>query len=342
MYNSSHWLVEAHAGLPLILDEPVGSTNVAGTQVTFTVQAAGSEPLQYQWFHNGSPLSDGEGISGSTGPSLILGSTREVNEGDYQVTITNSFGAVTSVTVHHEVIDPAITLQPVSQNKEPGETATLSVTAAGTALTYQWLKDGAPLDGATASALTLTNLQGSDAGIYSVTITAPHASTNSAGALLTVNLTSTDIEFSQSALPVSAMVVQRDGKILVGDFRTERLNSDGTVDDQFAGFIDSYAYAFALRSDGEILAAGAFRHLNNLPQPDLGLLQADGTSDSSFRPTLDGTVRALLIQTNHQILVGGDFQKVSGQPRKGIARLNSDGSLDSQFQSLGGSGLNDK
>jgi len=42
------------------------------------------------------------------------------------------------------------------------------VTAFGTALSYQWRLNGADLAGATTSALTLTNVQTSDAGAYSV------------------------------------------------------------------------------------------------------------------------------------------------------------------------------
>jgi hypothetical protein len=51
---------------------------------------------------------------------------------------------------------PAITSQPANQTVDVGQSATLSVTAGGTdPLSYQWLKDGKILTGATNSAYTI-------------------------------------------------------------------------------------------------------------------------------------------------------------------------------------------
>src|SRR5437899_11614807 len=50
---------------------------------------------------------------------------------------------------------PYITAQPVNQTVTAGQTATFSVTAAGTApLAYQWQKNGADISGATAASYT--------------------------------------------------------------------------------------------------------------------------------------------------------------------------------------------
>jgi hypothetical protein len=54
-------------------------------------------------------------------------------------------------------------------------------------LYYQWLKDAAPIEGATAPSLVLTNLQATNAGNYSVVITNDYGSTSSSNAYLTVN-----------------------------------------------------------------------------------------------------------------------------------------------------------
>src|SRR5260370_7554793 len=46
------------------------------------------------------------------------------------------------------VVPPSITTQPVSQTVTAGQTATFSVTAAGTApFSYQWRKNGTPITG---------------------------------------------------------------------------------------------------------------------------------------------------------------------------------------------------
>jgi hypothetical protein len=56
-----------------------------------------------------------------------------------------------------------------------------------TPLSYQWLKDGTPLAGATGSSLLLANLQATNAGNYSVVISNDYGSTTSSNAYLTVN-----------------------------------------------------------------------------------------------------------------------------------------------------------
>ena len=53
-----------------------------------------------------------------------------------------------------------------------GTTATLNAWAQGDGpFTYQWLKDGSPISGATNQSLRLTGLQASDAGSYAVAVT---------------------------------------------------------------------------------------------------------------------------------------------------------------------------
>ena len=74
---------------------------------------------------------------------------------------------------------PMIFSQPLEQIVTAGDNATLTVTASGApALNYQWWKEGAPLPGATASSLTLFNVNRADAGSYSVTVS------NSFGAVI--------------------------------------------------------------------------------------------------------------------------------------------------------------
>jgi hypothetical protein len=69
----------------------------------------------------------------------------------------------------------------------PGASAVLSVGAAGTALSYQWKKDGAPIPGATAAAYLLTSASAADTDLYSVVVTsAGGAAIESARGILTV------------------------------------------------------------------------------------------------------------------------------------------------------------
>jgi len=65
---------------------------------------------------------------------------------------------------------PIITVQPVSVTTVQGGTVTLSVSAPN-AVSFQWLKNGAIIPGATGSTLTLTNVQAVDADTYTVLVT---------------------------------------------------------------------------------------------------------------------------------------------------------------------------
>jgi hypothetical protein len=83
---------------------------------------------------------------------------------------------------------PFITAQPRGQVGYWGKTVTFTVTTAGTPpLSYQWLKNGTPIEGATGSSLVLTNLQLSDAGNYSVVVSNAYGSITSSNAYLTMN-----------------------------------------------------------------------------------------------------------------------------------------------------------
>ncbi len=53
-------------------------------------------------------------------------------------------------------------------------------------MTYQWKLNGTTLLGATSATLTLTNVQSSDAGTYTVDVTDGTGTTTSLGAALTV------------------------------------------------------------------------------------------------------------------------------------------------------------
>ncbi|HOB97542.1 MAG TPA: immunoglobulin domain-containing protein [Verrucomicrobiota bacterium] len=62
---------------------------------------------------------------------------------------------------------PEIILHPLSQTVVEGSTVTLTANCVGTApLSFQWSKDGAPIDGATGLSLTLSNVTAEDSGSY--------------------------------------------------------------------------------------------------------------------------------------------------------------------------------
>ncbi len=82
---------------------------------------------------------------------------------------------------------PVVATQPQSLTRPVGSSVTLEVDVLGyQPLSFQWFKDVTPLSGETTSSLSLTNLQFSDSGTYSVSIVNNGGSAVSEDAVLTV------------------------------------------------------------------------------------------------------------------------------------------------------------
>jgi len=171
---------------PSITSQPSSQTVTAGANVTFTVVATGTAPLSYQW------MKGGANISGATASALSLSSVTTADTGSYTARVSNTAGSVTSaaanLTVNSVAGTPTITSQPVSQTATVGATVSFTVGATGTApLSYQWMKAGANISGATTSVLTLTSVTTANADSYSVRVSNTAGSATSAAATLTVN-----------------------------------------------------------------------------------------------------------------------------------------------------------
>jgi len=170
---------------PQILVAPLAQTVTVGSTATFSVTAAGSGTLGYQWAFNGIP------ISGATAASLSLALVNSTEAGNYTVTVTNSTGATASapasLTILSLFVPPSITEEPYLSTDSAGSPVSFTVGASGTApLSYQWLLGGVPIAGATSPTIAMLAVQPANAGIYSVVATNPAGSSTSTGALLTV------------------------------------------------------------------------------------------------------------------------------------------------------------
>ena len=86
---------------PVITNNPVSFTNVAGGNATFTVLAGGSAPLAYQWYFNTNTA-----LSDATNTSFPLTGIRASQTGYYQVVITNGGGSITSTPASLVVTNP--------------------------------------------------------------------------------------------------------------------------------------------------------------------------------------------------------------------------------------------
>ncbi|HEY0459755.1 MAG TPA: FG-GAP-like repeat-containing protein [Pyrinomonadaceae bacterium] len=154
---------------------------------------------------------------------------------------------------------------------------------------------------------------------------------------------------------IRSMVIQPDGKILIGGLlttyngtarnRIARLNADGTLDTTFnpgtgtSGVVSSVG----LQADGKVLVGGNFTSVNGVAKNRIARFNADGTLDTTFEPGVgpgNGTateVTQVLSLANGKTLIAGNFTTFNALPRNRVARLNANGSLDNSY--LGGGAL---
>jgi hypothetical protein len=85
------------------------------------------------------------------------------------------------------VTRPSVTTQPLSRTVALNANVTLSVTAAGSPLNYQWRANGVNLAGRTNAALTITNFRSTDQKNYDVVVSNSAGSVTSAPAALYLN-----------------------------------------------------------------------------------------------------------------------------------------------------------
>ncbi|HEY1084411.1 MAG TPA: Calx-beta domain-containing protein, partial [Prosthecobacter sp.] len=175
-----------------------------------------------------------------------------------------------------------------------------------------------------------------------------------------------DESFMAVPLPVSTMqvqsiVLQPDGKILVGGLihtaasgelfsglssGVLRLNADGTVDSSFDIGAGAHllgdtgspqrVMTLALQYDGKVLVGGSFTGFQGGAAPRIARLNSNGSLDAAFQSALgtDGAnalVRSLEVQGDGRILVAGDFTVLGGSLRSYVGRLLASGALDTNF-----------
>jgi uncharacterized delta-60 repeat protein len=122
----------------------------------------------------------------------------------------------------------------------------------------------------------------------------------------------------------------------IGQTGIAEVRADGTLETGWFGFVDGpspVVNAVVRRSDGAVIAGGAFTLAQTTARGRIALFDASGAVDASFAPGagFDGTVEALALQGDGKVVVGGQFTSYDGTSRPRIARLNADGSLDTAF-----------
>ena len=121
---------------PKITTQPTSKSGAVGSTVTLSLSATGTG-LSYQWQYKKKADTTWSNASGKAATWNLT--VAEVHYGfDFRCKVTDSNGNyVFSNTVHVDK-PAAITAQPTSKTAAVGTSATLSVKATGTGLTYQW------------------------------------------------------------------------------------------------------------------------------------------------------------------------------------------------------------
>jgi hypothetical protein len=146
---------------------PSGKVSLCGTA---TLSANTGSGYQYQWLAGGQPL------NGATSPTL-----RVTTVGTYAISIQQGGCRVTSspVSVVNNGITARITPQSSLVFSQGGSVVLQSTTGAG--WSYQWLRNGAPISGATAVSYTAR-----ESGTYSVSIRQGTCTVASPGVMVSV------------------------------------------------------------------------------------------------------------------------------------------------------------
>ena len=174
---------------PSIITQPQSTSVQIGQGATFSIAAAGTAPLSYQWSLNGTPIA-----SGGTRSTYTINSAQNSDAGSYEVVVNNITNIpLTSdpatLTVTPVAVSPSISVQPSNVTVTVGNSASFSVTASGTApLSYQWQRNQTNITGATQATYSLSTTALTDNGAtFQCLVTNSAGNITSNSATLTVN-----------------------------------------------------------------------------------------------------------------------------------------------------------
>lgn len=144
---------------------------------------------------------------------------------------------------------------------------------------------------------------------------------------------------------VSTIVIQPDGKVLIGGIMNAyngvqcgsiaRLLPNGRLDTAFLGAngLTGGVTCIALQTDGKILIGGSFNIFNGVFQRGIARLLPDGSIDTTFNmgTGINTSMSSIAVQADGKILIGGLFTSYNGTTANRLARLHPDGRFDSSF-----------
>ena len=330
---------------PIITAEPTNPVVAAGGTATFTVGAAGSATLGYQWYEGATPLSNGgtpvggtATVSGADTSTLSLAGVHDADNGSYSCKVTGSAsGQTTNSTAAILTVQDALTIvtPPMSLTERVGDHLAFTVVVTGGGPQFQWKYNSNPISGETSSALVLTNIQTGSNGTYSVTVqnlaTSPALS---ASATLTV--------INSAILPLSStnLVVAR-----VGDGAQPLSGATGNTLylDQYTP-AGNYVNTIQVPDEGTGQAyrtGGSFS--DSMPFGSPALIFQGAGSDAAYEAmlTLSGVNQQYLCFAGYCLAYpysGSDMTVPGASPNanwRGLATIDADGIYSLAYTNLG-------
>lgn len=294
--------------------------------------------------------------------TLINDAAVETTE-TFRVVLTNPTGAVTAaasatISIADDDTPVAFTQQPAGVSITEGQPFTLTAAATSpTAMTFQWYRNGQPIEGATSLTYAVAVSVGADHGTYFLRVTNAAGSTDSASAFvdITLNPAYRDPTWTANLTVnnrVSAIIPLPDGGAYVGGRFTNfngqtgrsylvRIDANGVIDTNFSPAPNGPVLQMQLVGDrlyvlgdftGSFSQIGGGAAVSNFAALDA----TTGARIASFMTNLgsgaNNTVRTLAVFPDGDVLLGGDFTffNNSGNHRY-VARINPDGTLHEPF-----------
>ena len=207
--NSFGFIASSNAMLnvitpPVLTIQPLNSTLIGGSNVTFTSSISSSYTFVYQWQFNGTNL------PGATNSTLSLSNLLDSQSGAYNLVASNSLGSITSPPASLTVIPWVIPhISPTTATVGSGIFVQFTLSEAGfspTGTIYQWRLNSNVLGGlwtwsSSAAGSDVSPLM-QDAGAYDIVATDSYTSVTSSVANLTlIPLTITNQPTNTAAWP---------------------------------------------------------------------------------------------------------------------------------------------
>lgn len=198
--TTSHAVDTSSCTAPSVTVQPVGGMLQSAGPSTLTGTVTGDSnqslhPLSIQWYQGlagdtTNPVSGGTFTPSGSGGTTSLSLSSVTTTTSYWFKVTNDCGSANSLAATITVCSPAdapvITVEPADASVTSGSIATLSVSASGSSLSYQWYDGGTgqPISGQTGSSYTTGALTASAS--YFVIVSTPCGSRQSRTAAISI------------------------------------------------------------------------------------------------------------------------------------------------------------